>query len=177
MVDDEDIIRGANKLFKSVGSAVKKAIGAVVKTGKHVVGARGTIAISLERDRFAPGDEIRGKVALDIPEPIEGKKLIVQLRAMQRTVDYHRTGGVRTVGASKVTLYQFEKELGGPRRYGSEETRYRIVGIDETDAERGWASWLSPIARALLHTRLGQRVRFKFPSGEDELESVGIEYE
>jgi len=57
------------------------------------------------------------------------------------------------------------------------ETRYRIVGVDETDIDRGWVSWLSPIARALLNSRIGQRVRFKFPSGEEELEVIDIAYE
>ena len=61
------------------------------------------------------------------------------------------------------------------RRSG--ETRYRIVGVDETDLDRDWVSWLSPIAKALLNARVGQRVRFKFPSGEEELEIVRIEYE
>jgi len=59
----------------------------------------------------------------------------------------------------------------------SEETRYRLVGVDETDVDRGWVSWLSPIARALNQARLGQRVRFRFPSGEDTLEIIRIEYE
>ena len=53
----------------------------------------------------------------------------------------------------------------------------RIVGIDETEADRGWVSWLSPIARALLNARLGEGVRFKLPSGEEELEILRIEYE
>ncbi len=57
------------------------------------------------------------------------------------------------------------------------ETRYRIVGADETDLDRNWVSWLSPIARALLNARFGQRVRFKFPSGEKKLEIVAITYE
>ena len=51
---------------------------------------------------------------------------------------------------------------------------YRIVGVDETDLDRGWVSWLSPIARALLGARRGQRVTFSFPSGEKELEIVAI---
>lgn len=138
MVDDDDIIKGANKLFKSVGSALKKAGGvaleagkqaggAVAKTGRQVVGGRGTVTVALERERFTPGDEIHGKVNLAIAEPLEGKKLLVQLRAMQRTVDYHRAGGVRTVGASKAIIYQFEKELGGARRYGSEELPFTLV--------------------------------------------------
>jgi transcription elongation factor GreB len=57
------------------------------------------------------------------------------------------------------------------------ESNYRIVGIDETDLDRNWVSWLSPIARALINARLGQRVRFRFPAGEEELEIVRITYE
>jgi len=50
------------------------------------------------------------------------------------------------------------------------------VGIDETDLDRDWVSWLSPIAKALLHARLGQQIHFHFPSGEEDLEIVSIEY-
>jgi transcription elongation factor GreB len=57
------------------------------------------------------------------------------------------------------------------------ETSYRIVGIDEADADRDWVSWQSPLARALLNARLGQRVRFQSPDGEAELEIVAIAYE
>jgi transcription elongation factor GreB len=55
--------------------------------------------------------------------------------------------------------------------------RYRIVGVDETDLDRGWVSWLSPVARALLNARLGERVRFRSPSGDRELTVVAVEYE
>ena len=55
-------------------------------------------------------------------------------------------------------------------------TPYRLVGVDETDHELNWISWQSPIARALLKKRVGDRVVFKFPAGESELEIVGIEY-
>ncbi|HKS37435.1 MAG TPA: GreA/GreB family elongation factor [Verrucomicrobiae bacterium] len=63
------------------------------------------------------------------------------------------------------------------RQRSGTESRYRIVGVDETDIDRGWVSWISPIAKALLNARLGQRIRFKFPSGEEELEIVGVAYE
>jgi transcription elongation factor GreB len=56
-------------------------------------------------------------------------------------------------------------------------SRYRIVGVDETDIDHGWVSWLSPIAKALLNARTGQRVRFKRPAGEEELEIVGVAYD
>ena len=151
MVDDDDIIRGANKLFRTVGGAVKKAGGAVVKAGQQVVTGRGTVALSLDRERFAPGDEIRGKVALTIADPVEAKKLVVQLRAMQRTVDYHRAGGVRTVGSSKATIYQFEKELGGPRRYGSEELPFTLIVPRDATARQAPApaGKLGDVARAV----------------------------
>lgn len=57
------------------------------------------------------------------------------------------------------------------------ESRYHIVGVGETDVEQDRVSWLSPIAKALLNAGLGQRVRFKFPSGEALLEIVNISYE
>jgi transcription elongation factor GreB len=62
------------------------------------------------------------------------------------------------------------------REESGHETVYRIVGLDETDVDRGWVSWLSPIARALMSAKVGQRVRFKFPSGEENLEIVAIKY-
>ncbi len=55
-------------------------------------------------------------------------------------------------------------------------TRYRIVGVDEVDAERGWVSWISPVARALMNARTGQRVVFPSPAGERALEIVGVDH-
>ena len=63
------------------------------------------------------------------------------------------------------------------RRSDGAEDQYRIVGVDEIDLDKGWVSWLSPIAKALLNARNGKRVRFKFPSGQEELEILRVEYE
>jgi transcription elongation factor GreB len=57
------------------------------------------------------------------------------------------------------------------------QTRYRIVGVDETDLDRDWVSWRSPVAKALLNARPGQWVRFRVPAGEQELEIIAIAYE
>lgn len=57
------------------------------------------------------------------------------------------------------------------------ETTYRIVGVDETDPENNWVSWMSPIAKALLNRKRGERVPFKFPSGEAALEIQKVRYE
>jgi len=61
-------------------------------------------------------------------------------------------------------------------RRNSGMVRYRIVGVDEADPDEGWVSWPSPVARALMQARVGERVRFRFPSGEEELEVVSIGY-
>lgn len=63
------------------------------------------------------------------------------------------------------------------RHRNNEESSYRIVGVDEVDIDRDWISWLSPIAKALLNTRPGQKIRIKLPGGDDELTILGIRYE
>lgn len=63
------------------------------------------------------------------------------------------------------------------RESGGEETTYRIVGVDEIDIDQGWISWLSPIAKALINTRVGDQVRLKFPSGSSEVEVLRVIYE
>jgi transcription elongation factor GreB len=62
------------------------------------------------------------------------------------------------------------------RHLNGETSDYRIVGVDETDTDRGWVSFLSPIAKALLNARLGEKVRFKIPSGEEQLVIIGIRF-
>jgi transcription elongation factor GreB len=54
---------------------------------------------------------------------------------------------------------------------------YRIVGVDEADFDRGWVSWCSPIARALLNARKSQRLRFEAPDGVQQLEVLEISYD
>jgi len=58
-----------------------------------------------------------------------------------------------------------------------EESEYRIVGVDETDIERGWVSWLSPVAKALLNKRAGDRVVLRLPDQVEELEILSVDYE
>jgi transcription elongation factor GreB len=58
-----------------------------------------------------------------------------------------------------------------------ETARYRVVGVDETDVARGWISWVSPVAKALLSRAVGDRVRAALPSGIKELEILEVTYE
>ncbi len=54
--------------------------------------------------------------------------------------------------------------------------RYRIVGEDEADPEHGLVSWVSPLARALDGSRVGDNVIWKRPAGDVEVEVLAIDY-
>ena len=52
-----------------------------------------------------------------------------------------------------------------------------IMGIDEADSSRGQVSWVSPVARALLKSRVGDEVPLPTPGGVRSLEVLEVRYE
>jgi|SRR5450432_14088 len=52
-----------------------------------------------------------------------------------------------------------------------------IVGVDEINTDRGYISWMSPMARALTKAREGDTVTLKTPGGVEELEILEVRYE
>ena len=63
-------------------------------------------------------------------------------------------------------------------RTGSGEQRtVTIVGVDETDTAKGRVSWISPVARALIKAREGDKVPLKTPAGPEELEVLEVRYD
>jgi len=127
-----------------------------------------------ELDRLVQVERPRQRATPDNPEAKS------QLQLLDQRIDYLQ----RSLQSAVVVAPPIVPEPGV--RFGASvtvrdrsggESRYRIVGVDETDIERGWVSFLSPIAKALLNARLGERVRLKLPSGQEELEILGISYE
>ena len=57
-----------------------------------------------------------------------------------------------------------------------DERTISIVGIDEIDTERGYISWISPMARALLKAREGDTVTLRTPGGVEELDVISVNY-
>jgi transcription elongation factor GreB len=51
-----------------------------------------------------------------------------------------------------------------------------IVGVDEIDTARGYISWVSPMARALIRAREGDSVTLHTPGGAEELEIAAVRY-
>ena len=54
---------------------------------------------------------------------------------------------------------------------------YRIVGPDETDAQRGWISIDAPLARAMLKKRVDDEFEAQLPGGMVRFVIVGVRYE
>ena len=51
-----------------------------------------------------------------------------------------------------------------------------IVGIDEVDLDRGYISWRSPLANALMKASPGDRVELRAPAKTEHLEIIEVEY-
>lgn len=114
MPTDDEIIDAANKFFRSIGGAVKKGATTAVKAGQAVVGVgRGEVRVALDELRGRAGGDVRGKVTVALTEPIDARRLVIELRASQRGVETR--GGVRAPTAT--TLYKFEHELAGAGRF------------------------------------------------------------
>ncbi|MGL4666412.1 MAG: GreA/GreB family elongation factor, partial [Saezia sp.] len=61
------------------------------------------------------------------------------------------------------------------REDGQEQT-VRIVGIDEAEPLKGEVSWVSPIARALIKSHVGDEVPLRTPSGIEMVEVLEVRY-
>lgn len=55
--------------------------------------------------------------------------------------------------------------------------RYRIVGPDETDSDKGFISMDAPMARALLKKSIDDEVEVKTPTGMKWYEIIAIDYQ
>jgi transcription elongation factor GreB len=51
-----------------------------------------------------------------------------------------------------------------------------IVGIDEVDLDRGYISWRSPLAHALMKASPGDRIDLRAPAKTEHLEIILVEY-
>jgi transcription elongation factor GreB len=56
------------------------------------------------------------------------------------------------------------------------ENSVKLVGIDEADLTQKKISWISPLAKALMKSHVGDNIEFHTPSGIEEIEVVSIQY-
>ena len=58
---------------------------------------------------------------------------------------------------------------------GTERT-VTVMGIDEADALKGQISWISPVARTLLKSRVGDELKLLTPAGVWDIEVLAVQY-
>jgi len=178
MADADDLFNKAGGLFKRLGSTLKQ-------TTKQVTGiGRGAVRLELDRTKLAPGDLLRGRVVLDLAEPIDAKRLVVSLCAHQRTVSFERKNGARTPVSARSEVFRFDRELAGARAFERATTPFELVvppdALDKqapagshpvADAMRSIASALAPTAGPV---EWSVNVRLEVPWGRDLAATVDI---
>jgi transcription elongation factor GreB len=111
--------------------------------------------------------ELEQLLALKAPRLREIERRIEYLsrmRAMMEVVPPSPAAPDRVVFGTTVIV----KDAGGV------EKTYRIVGVDESDPAKGWVSWISPLARALVGKRQGEPARVALPDGEEIVTVLSI---
>ena len=117
-------------------------------------------------DRSENGDYIYGKRRL---RQIDGRcKHLMKRMDLAEIVDASRQQHLEKVFfGAYVTLFNLADET---------ETTYRIVGKDEIEPNKGYISWVSPLAKAMLGKALGDVVKVFTPKNEAQFEVVDIRY-
>ena len=116
-------------------------------------------------DRSENGDYIYGKRRL--------REIDRRIRFLQRRLD---AAHVVDPAQQKSDQVLFGATVTVSDEQGRSRT-YRSVGIDEAEPSNGAISWISPLARAVFNSRVGDVVTLRSPGGEEELEILKIEYE
>jgi transcription elongation factor GreB len=118
-------------------------------------------------DRSENADYIYGKRRL---RQIDSRlKFLMKRMDLAEVVDPAQQQGMdRVFFGAWVTLYSVTHDT---------EQNYRIVGQDELDPGKGYISWISPRARALMKKGEGDTLRLETPGGEEEYEVLSVSYQ
>ena len=117
-------------------------------------------------DRSENGDYIYGKRRL---RQIDGRcKHLMKRMDLAEIVDASRQQHLEKIYfGAYVTLFNLSDDS---------EATYRIVGKDEIEPNKGYISWVSPLAKAMLGKGLGDAVKVITPNAETEFEVIEIRY-
>lgn len=117
-------------------------------------------------DRSENGDYIYGKRRL---RQIDSRcRHLMRRMDLAEVVDSRQQQHLQKVFfGAWVTLFNLQDDS---------EHIYRIVGKDEIEPTKGYISWISPLAKAMLGKSVGDAVRVVTPKGEEEFEVIDIRY-
>ena len=162
--DYKSFLKSAGEAVKSAGEtagAAAKTAGvtarAVAKSAGTVVGIGiGTMSIRLVRTVHEPGDIVRGRLQMTLPEPLEARRLVVGIRARQRYYEIRRDAhGNRRREQRERDVYSFESELDGAHAYSSEGFDFRlgVPGRRAPTMPSGLLGDVATVLGALKNTR------------------------
>ena len=100
-----------------------------------------------------------------------------RIRYLTRRIDFAEVVDPEASRAGRAATHVF---FGATVRYvngAGTERVVSIVGVDEVDLNRNHISWMSPLARALMKSREGDRVVLHAPGGKEHLEILEVRYE
>ena len=117
-------------------------------------------------DRSENGDYIYGKRRL--------REIDRRVRYLTKSLD--RAEVVNPANQQSLTRVFFGATVTYADEAGVEKT-VKIVGIDEADIDKNKVSWISPIAKSLIKSQVGDAVIFKTPTGKQILTIHMIRYE
>jgi transcription elongation factor GreB len=116
-------------------------------------------------DRSENGDYIYGKRRL--------REIDRRIRYLTKRVENAEVVDPRLLATTGQVIFGATIEY---RRMDGRTHQVTIVGIDEADLADGKMSWLSPVARALMKARAGDKVDVQTPSGPNTIEILSVHY-
>ena len=116
-------------------------------------------------DRSENGDYLYGKKRL--------REIDRRIRFLRKRLD--RSEVVDPLRQTNRSRVYFGATVTYAEDDGAEQT-ITIVGVDEADLDKGKVSWVSPVARAIMKSEVGDRVAVRSPAGRREVEIVSIGY-
>jgi len=100
---------------------------------------------------------------------VEGRLMELEDKLSRaEVIDVSKLGGDQVKFGATVTLADEDTD---------EESRYQIVGPDESDVNGGRLSITSPLARALIGKRVGDSVEVTTPNGSKSFEVISVEFQ
>ncbi|MDR2337510.1 MAG: transcription elongation factor GreA [Deltaproteobacteria bacterium] len=131
---------------------------------------RGKIIRAIEEAR-AHGDlseNAEYSAAKEAQSILEGRiRYIEELLSLAEIVDVSKLSGKKVVFGATVTLSDVDS---------GEERIVRIIGEEEAVIEKGYISYKSPLARALIGKNVDDVAKVKLPSGEKEYEIIEVRF-
>ncbi|MCM4172383.1 transcription elongation factor GreA [Arenibacter sp. TNZ] len=118
-----------------------------------------------EREQLESTDENERRIALN---HINAKLQLLNNRiSTAKIIDLNEQPQHEIRFGARVTL-----KIGDTKK----TQKYQIVGVDEADISKGKISFISPIAKILIHKKVGEKATLKLAEEDRVFEIMGIAY-